>query len=82
VTRLEPAFAPVWPCGRLVRGGVGHPWATSPFRSASSFAGIDGSDIGTVIGVLLKPDERAIVRWPSRTTYERPDDLIELTQPG
>jgi hypothetical protein len=51
-----------------------------PFRLGQLVHRMDSSDIGTVIGVLLQPNERAIVRWATHTTYEAPDDLIEMTQ--
>jgi hypothetical protein len=51
-----------------------------PFPLGQLVRRIDGSEIGTIIGVLLQPTERAIVRWAAQTTYEMPDDLIEVTQ--
>jgi hypothetical protein len=36
---------------------------------------IDSSETGTVVGILLQPVERAIVRWTADTTYEVPDNL-------
>ena len=51
-----------------------------PFLLGQLVHRIDGSEIGTIIGVRLQPVERAIVRWAADTTYEVPDDLIEATQ--
>lgn len=49
-----------------------------PFRLGQVVRRIDGSDIGTVVGMLLQPDECIIVRWADDTTYEQPDELIEV----
>jgi hypothetical protein len=51
-----------------------------PFHLGQPVRRIDGSDRGVVIGALLTPAERAIVRWAADTTYEDPADLIEVDQ--
>jgi hypothetical protein len=51
-----------------------------PFPLGQLVRRINGSEVGTIIGVLLQPAERAIVRWAADTTYEVPDDLIGVTQ--
>jgi hypothetical protein len=51
-----------------------------PFSLGQPVRRIDGSDRGLVIGVLLTPAARAIVRWAADTTYEDPVDLIEVDQ--
>ena len=51
-----------------------------PFPLGQHVRRIDSSEVGTVVGVLLQPVERAIVRWAADTTYEVPDELIEVTQ--
>jgi hypothetical protein len=50
-----------------------------PFPLGQHVRRIDSSEVATVVGVLLQPVERAIVRWAGDTTYEVPDDLIEVS---
>jgi hypothetical protein len=77
-----PTFVPLR-SGPLVGQSGGGVWcmsATVRFPLGQLVRRIDGADIGTIIGVLLQPTERAIVRWAADTTYEVPDDVIEATQ--
>jgi hypothetical protein len=59
---------------------MAHAAADFPFFLGQPVRRIDGSDLGTLIGVILSPAERAIVRWAEDTTYELPDDLIEVSR--
>jgi hypothetical protein len=49
-----------------------------PFFLGQPVRRIDHSDTGTVVGVLLCPEELVIVRWAWDTTYEVADELIEF----
>jgi hypothetical protein len=53
--------------------------ALFPFLLGQPVRRIDSSDVGMLIGVLLRPGELAVVRWPDGTTYELVDDLIEVS---
>lgn len=59
---------------------MAHVAADFPFLLGEPVRRIDGSDLGTLIGVILRPSELAIVRWAEDTTYEPPDDLIEASR--
>jgi hypothetical protein len=59
---------------------MAHVAADFPFLLGQSVRRIDGSDLGTLIGVILSPTELAIVRWAEDTTYEPTDDLIEVSR--
>ena len=52
--------------------------AEFPFHLGQFVRRIDGSDIGMVVGILLQPRESIMVRWADETTYETPDELIEV----
>jgi hypothetical protein len=59
---------------------MAHVAADFPFLLGQPVRRIDGSDLGTLIGVILSPTELAIVRWAEDTTYEPTDDLNEVSR--
>jgi hypothetical protein len=42
---------------------------------------VDGTEIGTVIGVIVGASEVALVRWTAASTFEAVQDLVEVRIP-
>ena len=39
---------------------------------------VDRTDIGIVVGLLFCNEEEALVRWADGSTFEAPEDLVEV----